>query len=51
MSIAPQALNDLILKIEKEKQPAETAAKAWVEANRATVDKWLLAAGEKVAAQ
>lgn len=51
VSIAPQALNDLILKIEKEKQPAETAAKAWVEANRATVDKWLLAAGEKVAAQ
>ncbi|MCY1313768.1 Substrate binding domain of ABC-type glycine betaine transport system [compost metagenome] len=51
VSIDPKALNDLILKIEKEKQPADVAAKAWVRENRATVDQWLSAAGEKVAAQ
>ena len=41
VSIDPKALNDLILKIEKDKQPADVAAKAWAAANRATVDKWL----------
>lgn len=48
VAIDPLALNDLILKIEKEKQPADVAAKAWVEANRATVDKWLSAEPQKV---
>ena len=41
VAIDPQALNDLILKIEKEKLPADVAAKAWVAANPAIVDKWL----------
>jgi glycine betaine/proline transport system substrate-binding protein len=41
VEIDPKALNDLILKIEKDKQPADVAAKAWVSANRSTVDKWL----------
>ncbi|MFM0084813.1 glycine betaine ABC transporter substrate-binding protein [Paraburkholderia sediminicola] len=37
--IDPKALNDLFLKIEKDKQPADVTAKAWVSANRSTVDK------------
>jgi glycine betaine/proline transport system substrate-binding protein len=41
VAIDPQSLNELILKIEKEKQPADVAAKAWVDANPAIVDKWL----------
>lgn len=41
VAIDPSALNDLILKIEREKQPADSAAKAWVAANPAVVDKWL----------
>ncbi|KPA91215.1 MULTISPECIES: glycine betaine ABC transporter substrate-binding protein [Pseudomonas] len=51
VSIDPTSLNELILKIEREKQPAEKAAKAWVAANPATVNQWLQAAGDKVAAQ
>lgn len=52
VSIDPASLNDLILKIEREKQPADVAAKAWVAANQATVDRWLGAAeANKVAAQ
>lgn len=49
-SIAPAQLNDLILKIEKEKQPADVAAKAWVEANGATVNEWLAGPAVKVSA-
>jgi glycine betaine/proline transport system substrate-binding protein len=49
-SIEPKVLNDLILKIEKDKQPADVAAKAWVQANPAVVDQWLGASGEKVGA-
>lgn len=49
-SIAPAQLNDLILKIEKEKQPADVAAKAWVEANGATVDEWLAGPAVSVSA-
>ncbi|MEK1910813.1 MAG: glycine betaine ABC transporter substrate-binding protein, partial [Pseudomonas chlororaphis] len=49
-SIDPQVLNDLILRIEKEQQPAAQAAKAWVQANPAIVDQWLGASGEKVGA-
>jgi glycine betaine/proline transport system substrate-binding protein len=49
-AIAPAQLNDLILKIEKEKQPADVAAKAWVQANGATVDQWLNASAPKVSA-
>ncbi|MCY1297485.1 Substrate binding domain of ABC-type glycine betaine transport system [compost metagenome] len=41
VSIDSQALNGLILKIEKEKQPADVAAKEWVQAHRTTVDHWL----------
>ncbi|MFK3799016.1 glycine betaine ABC transporter substrate-binding protein [Pseudomonas sp. NPDC088444] len=41
VAIDPQSLNDLILKIEKEKQPADAAAKAWIAANPKVVDKWL----------
>lgn len=41
VAIDPQSLNELILKIEKEKQPADAAAKAWIAANPAAVNKWL----------
>jgi glycine betaine/proline transport system substrate-binding protein len=41
VAIEPAQLNDLILKIEKEKQPAEIAAKAWVKANPAIIARWL----------
>lgn len=41
VALDPAVLNGLILQIEKEKQPADVAAKAWVDANRATVDQWL----------
>lgn len=47
-SIEPQALNDLILKIEKEQKPAAQAAKEWVAAHPQIVDGWLGASGEKV---
>ncbi|WP_047336512.1 glycine betaine ABC transporter substrate-binding protein [Pseudomonas protegens] len=47
-SIEPQTLNDLILKIEKEQQPAAQAAKEWVAAHPQIVDGWLGASGEKV---
>lgn len=49
VSIDSQALNGLILKIEKEKQPANVAAKEWVQAHRTTVDHWLGGAGENSA--
>ena len=49
-SIAPAQLNDLILKIEKEKQPADDAAKAWVEETGATVEQWLAGPAVKVSA-
>ena len=48
VAIDPAQLNELILKIEKEKQPADVAAKAWVQANSATVDQWLAASAPKV---
>ncbi|MHC6226173.1 ABC transporter substrate-binding protein [Pseudomonas sp. X10] len=51
VSLDPASLNELILKIEREKQPAEKAAKDWVAANQATVDKWLAAAEDKLASQ
>jgi glycine betaine/proline transport system substrate-binding protein len=47
VAIDPKSLNDLILKIEKDKQPADVAAKAWVAANRPTVDKWLADASKQ----
>jgi len=49
VAIDPKSLNELILKIEKNKQPADVAAKAWVAANRATVDKWLTDPSKSVA--
>jgi len=48
VAIEPKQLNELILKIEKEKQPADVAAKAWVKANGATVDQWLAGPTQKV---
>ena len=50
VAIEPAQLNDLILKIEKEKLPADVAAKEWVQANSAIVDQWLAAAAPKVSA-
>ncbi|BAN49802.1 glycine betaine ABC transporter substrate-binding protein [Metapseudomonas resinovorans] len=44
VAIDPKSLNDLIRHIEKDKQPAQEAAKAWVRDNAATVDRWLAAA-------
>jgi glycine betaine/proline transport system substrate-binding protein len=41
VELDPSSLNRLIYKIEKDKQPAEVAAKAWVAENRQTVDRWL----------
>lgn len=48
VAIDPNALNDLILKIEKDKQPADVVAKAWVAANTDIVDGWLAPSAEKV---
>lgn len=50
VAIEPAQLNDLILKIEKEKLPADVAAKAWVQANGAIVDQWLATSAPKVSA-
>lgn len=50
VAIDPKVLNELILKIEKDKQPADLVAKAWVEANPAVVDQWLGQPAEKVSA-
>lgn len=50
VAIEPAQLNELILKIEKEKQPADVAANAWVQANSAIVDQWLAASAPKVSA-
>lgn len=50
VAIEPSQLNDLILKIEKEKQPADVAAKAWVKANPAVIDQWLAGPAQKVSA-
>ncbi|AUT74235.1 MULTISPECIES: glycine betaine ABC transporter substrate-binding protein [Paraburkholderia] len=41
VSFDPVALNELILKIQKNHEPADAAAKAWVAAHRSTVDAWL----------
>ena len=48
VAIEPAQLNELILKIEREKLPADVAAKAWVKANGATVDQWLAASAPTV---
>jgi glycine betaine/proline transport system substrate-binding protein len=50
VAIDPAQLNELILKIEKEKLPADVAAKAWVKANNSTVDQWLSTPAPKVSA-
>ncbi|MNY65521.1 Substrate binding domain of ABC-type glycine betaine transport system [compost metagenome] len=50
VAIDPAQLNELILKIEKEKLPADVAAKEWVQANTAKVDQWLSASAPKVSA-
>lgn len=50
VAIQPSQLNDLILKIEKEKQPADVAAKAWVKANPAIVDQWLAGSAQTASA-
>jgi glycine betaine/proline transport system substrate-binding protein len=41
VSFDPAALNELILKIQKNHEPADAAAREWVAAHRATVDAWL----------
>ena len=41
VSFDPAALGELILKIQKNHQPADAAAKEWVAAHRSTVDAWL----------
>jgi glycine betaine/proline transport system substrate-binding protein len=41
VSFDPLALNDLILKIQKNHETADAAAKEWVTAHRSTVDAWL----------
>jgi len=50
VAIDPAQLNDLILKIEKQKVPADIAAKEWIKANPATVDQWLAAPAPTVSA-
>jgi glycine betaine/proline transport system substrate-binding protein len=50
VAIEPAQLNELILKIEKEQQPADVAAKAWVQAHASTVDQWLQASAPTVSA-
>ena len=50
VAIDPAQLNELILKIEKEKLPADVAAKEWVQANTAKIDQWLSASAPKVSA-
>lgn len=40
-SIKPEALNQLIKQIEKDKASPAEVSKAWVLANKATVDQWL----------
>lgn len=47
-AIDPAQLNGLIQKIEKEKQPADVAAKAWVQANPSTVDQWFVSLAPQV---
>lgn len=51
VKIDPASLNDLIFKVERDKQPAEAAAKEWVATHQATVNQWLSAADAKVAAR
>ncbi|MGF6726629.1 glycine betaine/proline transport system substrate-binding protein [Paraburkholderia sp. GAS41] len=41
VALDPTALNDLILKIQKNHEPADAAAKEWVAAHKSTVDTWL----------
>ena len=50
VAIDPAQLNELILKIEKEQQPADVVAKAWVQDHASTVDQWLSGAAPKVSA-
>lgn len=41
VSFDPAALNELILKIQKNHEPADAAAREWVATHRSTVDAWL----------
>jgi len=50
VAIDPAVINELILKIEQDKQPADVVARAWVDAHPAVVDQWLGQPAEKVSA-
>ncbi|WP_416221031.1 glycine betaine ABC transporter substrate-binding protein [Pseudomonas sp. RP23018S] len=50
VAIDPAQLNELIFKIEQEKQPADVVAKAWVRANGALIDQWLAPSAPEVSA-
>jgi glycine betaine/proline transport system substrate-binding protein len=51
VALDPTALNDLILKIQKNHEPADQAAKEWVAAHRSTVDAWLAGDAKLTSAQ